>query len=370
MDKMPWFAQYCEDAERTDQLVGKQNHVELLAAGLFGEVGSVLAELKKERRETLAYPAYRNRLKEELGDALWYLTRLTALLCPSLLGNMPTATGNDTLQQDAPLAAALALGGAGANLFNALRRDANTATDQLRETWMALLQVVAKTELDLGDVAQMNLEKIQSRWPENHEFIDLFDDTFGEEEQLPRKLNVEFRQVGRGDKKVVVLRCNGLNFGDRLTDNIQDSDFYRFHDIFHFAYATYLGWSPVIRTLLHCKRKSDPDQDENEDGARARIIEEAISAVVFSRAKEMRFYDGIEHVDYDLLKIIQEYTKGFEVDKVPLWQWETAILRGYEVFRSLRKHGGGRVDIDLTKRTLCYQDHTILMVQESLSSKP
>lgn len=367
---MSCFTDYCKATERTDQLSGKQNHVELLAAGLFGEIGSVLAELKKEERETLAYPAYRNRLEEEIGDVLWYLTRLTSILCPSLLENLPTATGSDTPRLDSPLRVALALGSAGADLFNAIRRNAHATIDELRETWIALLQVVARTNLDLGDVARMNLEKTQSRWPGNYNFIPLFDDGFGEEEQLPRKLAVEFRQVGCDDKKVAILRCNGLNFGDRLTDNIQDPDFYRFHDIFHFAYAVYLGWSPVIRALLHCKRKSALEKDENEDGARARIIEEAISAVVFSRAKEMNLYKGIDHVDYDLLKIIQEYTKGFEVDKVPLWQWETAILRGYEVFRSLREHGGGRVSIDLTKRTLCYQDHTILMVQESLLSKP
>ena len=64
------------------------------------------------------------------------------------------------------------------------------------------------------------------------------------------------------------LRCNGLNFGDRLTDNIVDPDGYRYHDIFHFAYAVHLGWSPVIRSLLRAKRKSVPATDENEDGGR------------------------------------------------------------------------------------------------------
>ncbi len=73
-----------------------------------------------------------------------------------------------------------------------------------------------------------------------------------------------------------------------------------------------------------CKRKSDPRVDENQDGARARIIEEAVSAIVFSRAKETRFYDGIDQVDYDLLKTITEFVRGFEVQAVPLWQWEAA----------------------------------------------
>ena len=92
--------------------------------------------------------------------------------------------------------------------------------------------------------------------------------------------------------------------------------------------------------------------DENQDGARARIIEEAVSAIVFSRAKEMNFYDGVDHVDYDLLKAIQEFIQGFEVANVPLWQWETAILEGYRVFRTLQVYGRGRVTLDINQRRL------------------
>ena len=94
--------------------------------------------------------------------------------------------------------------------------------------------------------------------------------------------------------------------------------------------------------------------DENQDGARARIIEEAVSAIVFSRAKEAGFYEGIDHIDYDLLKTISDCVQGFEVDRVPLWQWEEAILKGYGVFRELRKNGSGTVTVDLLNRGLRY----------------
>ena len=65
--------------------------------------------------------------------------------------------------------------------------------------------------------------------------------------------------------------------------------------------------------------------------------------IVFSRAKEMDFFAGAEQVDYDLLKTIQEHVAGYEVDQVPLWQWEEAILEGYRVFRLLRDQRGGLV---------------------------
>lgn len=355
---MSWLTDYCADAARTDRLTERPDHVTLLAAGLFGETGSVLAELKKTERESGAYPSYRNHLMEEIGDLLWYFARLVTVLAPSevpkldrLARERVAPSGSDDAMSDA-----LTLGGAAGALLVTLRQKAgsNVAASQLGTIWRALLRVSSAAHIDLREAAEKNLAKTQSRWPSDRGSLRLFDDTFDEEEQLPRLLEVEFRQIERGEKKVVLLRCNGLNLGDRLTDNIEHPDFYRFHDIFHLAHATYLGWSPILRVLLNCKRKSDPGVDENQDGARARIIEEAVSAIVFSRAKETRFYDGVDQVDYDLLKTISEFVRGFEVEEVPLWQWEEAILNGYRVFRALRDNGGGTVTVDLIKRELRY----------------
>ena len=44
--------------------------------GLYGEVGSIMAASKKYRRETKAYPTYKDAVEEELGDALWYFSAL------------------------------------------------------------------------------------------------------------------------------------------------------------------------------------------------------------------------------------------------------------------------------------------------------
>ena len=315
----------------------------------------MLAELKKRERETKAYPSYQNRLTEEIGDLLWYLVRLVAVLAPSEVRRLDALATLPVRPSDDAMSAAFTLGEAVGALLAALRQKADDgAASQLAATWRALLHVCSVANIDLGEAAQKNLEKTQSRWPPARDFRPFFDEDFSEEEQLPRTLEVEFREIDRGGKSVVILRCNGLNIGDRLTDNIEEPDFYRFHDVFHLAYAVYLGWSPILRSLLNCKRKSDPRVDENQDGARARIIEEAVSAIAFNRAKEAGFYEGIDHVDYDLLKTISEYVQGFEVDRVPLWQWEEAILKGYGVFRELRKNGGGTVTVDLLNRVLRY----------------
>lgn len=350
-----WFARYREEAGLTDQLAGKPKHVELLTAGLFGETGGILADLKKRRREDAAYPADKERLVEEIGDFLWYFARLTTVLESFDLTKLDAAA-TDAKRPDDDLADALALGAAVGALLDTLQRGANIdASPRLEAIWRALVRVAAGSGIRLEHAAEKNLEKTRSRWPREPEPVPLFDDDFPEWEQIPRRLKVEFREIGSVENPVVISRCNGLCVGDRLTDNIGDPDGYRFHDVFHFAYAVHLGWSPILRGLLKCKRKSDQTVDESQDGARAGIIEEAVSATVFSRAKEVNYYDGIGRVDYDLLKTVQGIVKGFEVDRVPLWQWEEAILNGYRVFRDLRSHRGGVVTLDLVERKLVYE---------------
>lgn len=354
---MPWFSEYCNSAKRTDRLADNPRHIPLLAAGLYGETGSILAEFKKEERERDAYPAYRKRLVDELGDFLWYFARLVSTLAPEQLAELSGLAECPAPSPDTDsIATALKLGRAVGELLDSLQEENGASTIQhFRRIWDSLARVAAVSQVSLEEAAERNRAKTASRWPDTYVHTPLFDDGYDETEQLPRNLEVEFRQIIQGGEKTVVLRCNDLNFGDRLTDNIADPDYYRFHDIFHFAYAVHLGWSPVIRSLLKCKRKSVRSVDMNQDGARAGIIEEAVSAIVFSRAKEMHFFDGIDHVDYDLLKTIQEFVNGFEVDQVPLWLWEKAILDGYRVFRALRDNGGGYVTLDLTMRELRYR---------------
>ena len=356
MDAASWFVLYREGAARTDRLAGKQKHVELLAAGLFGEAGGILAELKKRRREDAAYPVGSERLGEELGDFLWYFARLTTVLESFDVTTLDDAAADQERSNGDGVGAALALGAAVGALIERLGRASNAdASPALEAVWRALVRVAAGSNICLEDVARKNLRKTESRWPRERKWAPLFDCEFPEEERIPRKLEVEFRETGSGDRPVVVLRCNGLNMGDRLTDNFGTPDGYRFHDVFHFSYAVYLGWSPILRGLLKCKRKSKPKVDEAEDGARASIVEEAVSAAVFTRAKVVDYYDGIDSVDYDLLKTIQGFVKGFEVARVPLWQWEEAILNGYRVFRKLREHKGGLVILDLVERKLLYE---------------
>lgn len=154
-------------------------------------------------------------------------------------------------------------------------------------------------------------------------------------------------------RAVIMLQCDGHQVGDPLTDASHISDDYRLHDVFHIAYACVLGWSPVLRSLMRRKRKSDPHVDEAEDGGRAIAIEEGISALVFSYAARHDCLEGVTHVDNELLSTIGSMVSHLEVGARRAADWEQAILVGFTAWRQLHAAGGrGALSLDLLTRTL------------------
>lgn len=222
-------------------------------------------------------------------------------------------------------------------------------------------EVASRVGIPLEDVVRVNLNKVQGRWPARKMYPPAFDDAYPRYEQLPRTMIIDIKEVVPSKGTYFVLQtCNKLHVGDRLTDNIEDSDEYRFHDVFHYAYVAVLGWSPVIRSLLRLKRKSNKAVDEAQDGARAILIEEGIAALVFSEAKRQDFFAGVARgkLSFDLLKTIRSFVKGYEVEDVPLWLWEEAILQGFEAFRFLQERRAARVTISFSERRLHVDTHS------------
>jgi len=221
-----------------------------------------------------------------------------------------------------------------------------------------MVLVCAQFGVDFAKVAQENLEKFESRWPRaNTAHQPLFDDAYAELERLPRNFTMRFIEMqGTDGVPYVIQQMNGVNIGDRLTDNRTQPDGYRFHDVFHLAYIAHLGWSPVIRGLLKLKRKSNPQVDRDEDGARAMIIEEGIATWIFNHACRRRYFtDTVPgKLDYGVLKQVREMVRGYEVYACPLWQWETAILEGFKVFRELSVAGGGDVIVDMKEHSITF----------------
>ena len=377
-------------ANAANQFIDGPGALNQLCYGFFGEIGGLLSAVKKSRREL--GPKERDTVMEELGDALWYFTAIVgqhqlrlesvgevALLDLERRLNVPHhqrgAKSLTFYEFDGLLAYCHGklpeskdtfLCDLAAHSGEILAKEASHKSDfgahppdrLLAKVLADMIMVAAIFNLKTIEVAESNLKKIESRWPpKDAKHIDLFDLDLLCHEQVPRTMSVHFIEREINGKKFVIQQLNGVNIGDRLTDNRVEPDGYRFHDVFHLAYMTHLGWSPVIRGLLKYKRKSDPNKDENEDGARAMIIEEGIATWIFNHAFQRNYYAGVKKgkLEYGLLKQVQDMVKGYEVHSCPLWQWECAILDGFNVFRQLRDAGGGIVHVDLNHRTIRFE---------------
>jgi hypothetical protein len=280
------FDEYQVAAQKTDKTFGTgPDDLLVPLLGLAGEAGSLLTLYKKWLRDGDSYQVVEERIGEELGDILWYVSA-----------------------------------------------------------------VARRKNLRLSALAAANLEKTASRWLQPTEQA-LFDETYSESERLPRRFTAELRD---DDKGLVNLIIDGKSFGAKLKDNAYESDGYRFHDIFHLAAATMLGWSPVLRALLEKKRKSNPSVDEVEDGGRAIAIEEGVSAVVFSYASQHSFFVGVNTIDWSLLRTCHEMTSRLEVGSRTLYEWEQMLLKCYEVWREVREHNGGLIQCDLITKTFAF----------------
>ena len=183
-----------------------------------------------------------------------------------------------------------------------------------------------------------------------------FDESFPPGEQLPRIFCIEFKETQKDDRPAVALFQGSKQIGDVLTDNASVDDGYRYHDVFHFAHAAVLGWSPMSRTLFACKRRSIREIDEVEDGGRAKILEEAICAIVFAYARERDFLTGATTVDDVLLDTIKRLTETREARHRSARDWQDAILQGFSVWRQMRANRGGVLHADLNERRISYSN--------------
>src|SRR5690606_18881348 len=103
------------------------------------------------------------------------------------------------------------------------------------------------------------------------------------------------------------------------------------------------------------KRKSKLNYDEEQDGGRAVVVEEGLTAWIFSRAKELNFFEDQKKISLGVLKTIGEFVSGYEVEKCPLKLWEKAILDGYTVFRQIKANQGGWIIGNRELRTIEYK---------------
>lgn len=287
------FKEYQNEAKKTIQkyIADEKINEFIPFLGIIGEAGSVLTELKKKLRDGEGYEAFKGKLKEELGDVLWYIATI--------------ATQN---------------------------------------------------KMELEEIAELNVRKIRDRFTEvDKSKFKIYDESYPAKERFPREFEISFVPYKeKGKNKMKIVDSKGKLIGDPLTDNSHIEDGYRFHDIFHFGYVAYLGWSPVVRKLMKLKRKSKPSTDEIEDGARAAITEELVTLYIYNHAQNHKLFKYSDSVDTDVLKTVQKLVSKIEVQDCTAKQWEICIINSYKVFDELMKNDGGRVLVSIKNRRLMY----------------
>lgn len=220
--------------------------------------------------------------------------------------------------------------------------------EEIGDTLWYLANLATLNDLNLSDIASANITKSHNLFDDGPE--EFYDSVAPESQQLPRKAEFEFRIDEDG--RTMRLFFEGKQLGNPITDNSPTEDFYRFHDVFHIAYAAVLGWSPNLRKFLGRKRKYDPLIDENEDGARACILEESIAAISFEFARDSGGFREINSIPFSLLSTITRLVKNYEVGHSTRKQWQQAIFLGFRVHRLLVQHNGGRVKMDMDQRRI------------------
>lgn len=286
--------EYQRETRTTDRVPEREGNGLLVPLlGLASEAASLLAQYKKWLRDGPAHRLYAKQVAEELGDVLWYT----------------------------------------ANLAD-------------------------KFDIDLESVARQNLAKTRDRFP----LLDgssrltaphLFDEGYPDGERFPTQFTAEIGPVvGDDGLERTGLLIDGRVVGDALRDNAYEDDGFRFHDVLHLSHLAMLGWSPAMRRLLKCKRKSNPVVDEVEDGARARVIDEGIVAFVFDYARRHNWLAGVDSIDYELLRSLRSVTAGLEVGVRSAAEWEAAILTGYAIWRPIRSRGSGKIVVDVEARVM------------------
>ena len=419
-------AAYGEMVRQTDQTgaLPADQRLRVLRYGLVGEIGSVVAAVKKRLLDASNVERRRDptgAIAEELGDTLWYCFAVHALNGGDDTANLLTvalaslrdevAGGGERSRQ---IEQWLGQRDTRAFLHAAARaRDeevsfssyqdsafltARTRDDELVEVCLSVLTQLAAEllrehlpaierqlnrtlpdrptpvvlseilwhlsalatmfDLRLDAIAEANRRKLLFRLDRGHR-TPLHDYRFPVSEQLPRTASIEIVPLGKARSRMM---WNGLPLGDELTDNSRLADGYRFHDVMHLANAAKLGWSPVLRALMGRKRKSDAQVDEVEDGARARIVEEAVVKIIHSEGVRIARERGAgpdeplirakEEVSFAFLKLLRHMVEGLEVAQNRDWEWEEAILAGHHLFAAIRKAQAGVIDVDLTERTV------------------
>lgn len=113
--------------------------------------------------------------------------------------------------------------------------------EELGDALWYVASIASLSEIELEEVAQKNIKKARSLF-EDKAAPD-FDGEYPSYEQLPKHMRIRFaldKETGRSQ-----MFWEDGELGAALSDNTDEEDYYRFHDVFHLSFMTFLGWSSL-----------------------------------------------------------------------------------------------------------------------------
>ena len=344
--------EYLDVSRRTDRIRWSEDGAwTIVPFGIIGEIGSLAEVVKKYRRDKKNYETYVIQVKEEIGDVIWYLfasarrAGVRDIVWPIVDGE---CCGSDIYNSlDKVLSGACFLYRQRDVMESGNAAAGEDFVDSLMLVLEGLSEVACSAGLSMEEIASHAVSKNEMYWGDPSASSHCFDCTpersFPSYEQLPRKFTIRFQEVSEG--RELIISMNGVQLGDRLTDNTHSISGYRYHDVFHMAAAAFLGWSPVFRRMLKRKRKSDPAVDENEDGARAAIIEEAVVSQVYRYGARYDF-KPTESIDEDLIKLIMEMTTEYECKNIEGRDWKHYATESIKLFGVIKDGFTGDIEFN------------------------
>lgn len=243
------LSQYQNKAKETDSIEwAKKNNIEIVLLGMIGELGSVASVFKKRERDGNAYSSFKEDLEEELGDLLWYVVETANRLEIKISTGYSEAENSDVYKRIYKIQRNVNKLVNHDEIHNFLSKG-TCGTDNVIEELIRCvvndISAIAKYhDFDISSIADKNLEKTQSLFGGDTNTPALqFDKECKLYEVMPRKFEIKFIKTGKGKP---IMQMDGMNIGDRLTDNSYKDDNYKYHDVFHLANVATLGWSPVF----------------------------------------------------------------------------------------------------------------------------
>jgi len=238
--------------------------------------------------------------------------------------------------------------------------------------------IVGIQKINLQDLAYFNSLKIADAYPicKVPTKLEYKEADFPKHERFPSEFTISIVDMGLDSdgKQRSRMYWNGKPLGDDLKDNANYEDGYRFHDILHLAFIAKFGWSPVVRAMMKCKRKSQPHIDEVEDGARARITEELVAKLMHSEAISLRearqqntdqgqLFPEDESFSSDFYRSIKRLVSDLEVQRCKHWEWEEAAHEAFAIYDRLCVLKEGQVEIKRPSREITFSPDLIFDVK-------